>query len=142
MGCVRPRRRTVCRTGLLGLWLVFGGAGLPAQVPPAMQPPAQQPHNAIQPPELTATAIVTGTIADTDAAAVSGAQVSLQDAETNSTRTTQSDFHGVFSFSMVPEGRYTLLVHAAGFSQWKIKDVLVVHEGESVVVPEIQLGVE
>ncbi len=86
--------------------------------------------------------MVTGTITDTDAATVSGAQVSLQDAESNATRTTLSDAHGAFAFSTVPEGRYTLLVHASGFSPWKIKDVLVVREGESVVVPEIQLGVE
>lgn len=32
--------------------------------------------------------------------------------------------------------------HATGFASWKIKDVILVHEGESFVVPEIQLGVE
>jgi hypothetical protein len=100
------------------------------------------PHAAIQPPDITATATVNGIIADTDGAAIPAAQVALQEAESNATRTTQSDAHGVFTFSSVPEGRYVLTVHAPGFAPWKIKDVLVVHEGEDVVVPQVQLGVE
>ncbi|MGA1983403.1 MAG: carboxypeptidase-like regulatory domain-containing protein [Acidobacteriaceae bacterium] len=105
---------------------------------------AQQPspHTAIQPPDITATATITGVIADTDGAAIPAAQVALQDVESNATHTTQSDPHGVFNFASVPESRYVLMVHAAGFASWKIKDILVVHEGEDVVVPEIQLGVE
>jgi hypothetical protein len=105
---------------------------------------AQQPspHTAIQPPDITATATITGVIADTDGAAIPAAQVALQDVESNATRTTQSDAHGVFSFSSVPEGRYVLTVRVAGFASWKIKDILVVHEGEDVVVPQVQLGVE
>ena len=104
------------------------------------QPPS--PHTAIQPPDIAATATITGVIADTDGAAIPAAQVALQDVESNATHTTQSDARGAFSFASVPEGRYVLTVRAAGFASWKIKDILVVHEGEDVIVPEVQLGVE
>ncbi len=100
------------------------------------------PHTAIQSPDITATATVGGVIADTDGAAVPAAQVALQNAESNATRTTQSDAHGVFAFSSVAEGRYVLTVRAPGFAPWKIKDILVVHEGEDVAVPQVELGVE
>jgi hypothetical protein len=113
--------------------------GLPLLQEPAS---AQQPHTGIQPPDLSATSSVSGTIADTDGAAVPNAQVSLQNTESNGTRTTSSDGHGVFSFSSVPQGRYVVTVHAPGFSPWKIKDVLIVEESQDVVMPEIQLGVE
>ena len=127
-----------------------GRAGLMAALTLALCAPAglcaQQappsPHTAIQPSEIAATATVGGVIADTDGGAIPAAQVALQDAESNSTCTTQSDAHGVFAFSSVPEGRYVLTVHAQGFAPWKIKGILVVHEGEDVVVPEVQLGVE
>jgi hypothetical protein len=106
------------------------------------QPAPPPPHTAIQPADITATATVSGVIADTDGAAVPAAQIALQDVESNATHTTQSDAHGVFSFSSVPEGRYVLTVRAPGFAPWKIKDILVVQEGEDVVVPQVQLGVE
>jgi hypothetical protein len=100
------------------------------------------PHTAIQPPEITATATVSGVIADTDGAAIPAAQIALQDTESNAARTTQSDPHGVFTFSSVAEGRYVLTVRAPGFAPWRIKDILIVNEGEDVVVPQVQLGVE
>lgn len=121
------------------------GSKLPdasSQAAPAQPPVTQEPHNAAQPPDIAATATVTGVVADTDGAAIPTAQVALQDAESNATHTTRSDAHGVFGFSSVLEGQYVLTVRAPGFASWKIKDVLVVHEGEDVVVPEVQLGVE
>jgi hypothetical protein len=102
------------------------------------QQPAAPPHNA----DATATATVGGSVADTDGAGIAGARVALQDTESSAIRTTSSDSHGVFMFSSVPEGRYTLRINAPGFSPWQIKDVLVVREGEDVTVPEVQLGVE
>jgi hypothetical protein len=105
-------------------------------------PSAREPHNSIQPPDIAATATVVGTVADTDGAGVAGAHVALQDAESNATRTTLSDTHGAFTYSAVPEGRYIVRIGAPGFAPWQIHNVLVVHEGEDVVVPEVQLGVE
>jgi hypothetical protein len=93
-------------------------------------------------PDVAATATVTGVVTDTSGDAIATAQVSLQDAETNAIQTTQADAHGVFAFSSVAEGRYVVRISAPGFAAWKIKDILVVHQGEEVVVPEVQLGVE
>jgi len=122
-----------------------GGQNLPPSpslTEPAQPPSAQGPHNAIQSPEITAAATVSGTVADTDGAGIAGAHVAFQDAESNATHTTLTDAHGVFTFSSVPEGTYTVRINAPGFSSWQIKDVLVVHEGDNLVLPEVQLGVE
>ncbi len=109
----------------------------------ASQPPTDRPpHTAIVPPEISATGTVTGTVADTEGAAIPTAQIALEDAESNATRTTQADAHGVFSFSSVAEGRYVVRINAPGFASWRIKDILIVHEGEDVLLPEVQLGVE
>jgi Carboxypeptidase regulatory-like domain len=89
-----------------------------------------------------ATGSVGGSIADTDAAAVVGAQVALQDTESNTTHTATSDGTGAFRFDSVPEGRYIVRINATGFAAWTIKDVLLVLDGENVVIPPIQLGVE
>jgi hypothetical protein len=115
--------------------------GTPSQSAPE-PPDAQERHTAIQPPDIAATATITGIVADTDAAAVQGARVALQDIESNATRTTTSGGDGNFVFSSVPEGRYILRINATGFASWKINDIIVVHEGENFVVPQVQLGVE
>jgi hypothetical protein len=95
-----------------------------------------------QDPDLSVTATVSGTVADTDGSAIPNAHVALENAESNVSQTITSDGHGAFSFSAVAEGRYIVRISAPNFASWKIKDVLVVHQGEAVVMPEIQLGVE
>jgi hypothetical protein len=136
-----------CRTRLLcaaSLLLCCAGARcLPAQqVAPQQQPnPQSHPQDAIQ-PDIGATASVSGVVTDTDGSAVSNAQVSLAEEGSSTSRTTPADEHGVFEFTSVPEGRYIVRINAPGFASWKIKDVLVVHEGEGVVMPTVQLGVE
>jgi hypothetical protein len=107
---------------------------LPPAPPPVLSP--QQPHTAIQPPDITATATISQT------AIVPSAQVALQNTETGATRTTQSDASGAFTFTAVPQGQYVVTVNAPGFAPWRIKDVLVVNDGENVVLPPITLGVE
>jgi len=123
----------------------------PPDSPPVIAPTAQspataqspdQPHTAILPPDVGATGSVSGSIVDTDAAVISGAQIALQDADSNTTRTVTSDGTGAFRFDSVAGGRYIVRINAAGFAAWTIKDVLVVQEGENVVVPPVQLGVE
>ncbi len=116
-----------------------GMSGAPQQ---PEQPQNSQPHTAIQPPEIGATGSVAGVVTDTDGAAVANAQVSLTEEGSSTSRTTPADEHGVFQFTSVSEGRYIVRINAPGFASWKIKDVLVVHEGEGVVMPDVQLGVE
>jgi hypothetical protein len=108
----------------------------------AQVPSEQQPHTAIQPPDVTATATVTGSVTDTQGAVVRSAQVALQNAETNATRTTASDASGAFAFTAVPGGQYIVKINAVGFAPWRIKGIVVVNEGENVALPTVQLGVE
>jgi Carboxypeptidase regulatory-like domain len=85
---------------------------------------------------------VAGIVTDTDAAGISAARVTLEDVESKAVRSTDSDGHGAFLFPSVPPGRYVVTVRSAGFAPWKINDVIVVHEGEDLLIPEVQLGVE
>ena len=101
-----------------------------------------QPFPTQPPSDANSSGSVTGIITDTDRAAILAARVALEDVESKANRTTASDEHGAFLFSPVPPGRYIVTVHATGFSPWKITDIIVVHEGEDFVVPEVQLGVE
>jgi hypothetical protein len=109
-----------------------------AQTVPGEPASTTEPPAAPQPTEAT----LSGTIADTDAAAVPGAHVTLQDTELDAARNALSDSEGAFVFSSVAPGKYILTVHAIGFSPWKIHDVIVVHEGEALEIPQVQLGVE
>ena len=140
------RTRLFCAASLLLCCL--GAGSLPAQNAPAQQVNPQQPNPlqqqeaAVQSLEVGATASVSGVVTDTDGSAVPNAQVALEEEGSNAARTTPSDEHGVFEFLSVPEGRYIVRINAPGFASWRIKDVLVVHEGEGVVMPTVQLGVE
>ena len=147
MGFVRAKTTLASQLRLilsLALLLCMAATRLMSQQssPDQQQPTAEGPHNSIQPPEVTATATVNGTVSDTDAEAIAGARIALQDVESNATHTTQTDAHGGFAFSSVPEGRYIVRINASGFASWKVTDVIVVQEGENFVLPEVQLGVE
>jgi hypothetical protein len=85
--------------------------------------------------------VLTGTITDTDEAVIPNAQITLEDSDTKTSRTTQSDDAGAFSFLAVAPGRYFVRITAPGFAPWKIENVLI-HAGESFVLPPILLGVE
>jgi hypothetical protein len=87
-------------------------------------------------------AAVSGTIADTDGAAIPSAHIALHSVASGEIRTTDADGLGAFTFSSVLPGKYVVTVRATGFSPWKIHDIIIVHEGEDLVLPEIQLGVE
>jgi hypothetical protein len=108
----------------------------------AMRILAQDTLPAAPQTSTTSSASVSGTVADTDGAAVAGAHITLEDVATKTTVAAVSDGLGTFAFTAVAPGKYIVAIHAACFSPWKINDVLVVHEGESVVVPEVKLGVE
>ena len=118
---------------LLGFLLVIacGGVCLGAQETSA---PAQAS-------ERTAGSI-SGTVADTDTAFLPGATVQLESPEAKTRVSATTDASGSFRFSPVVAGQYVVTIAAKGFAAWHIKDVLVVHEGESVVLPQVQLGVE
>ncbi len=126
----------VCAVGLM---LAVSPRGLLAQQtsPPA---PAVQPDlPSVQP----STSSVTGTVTDTDTAAIPAARVTLEEADTaKAVAAVAADGAGTFTFRGVAPGRYIVKIAASGFSSWKIKDVIVLHEGENFVIPPVELGVE
>jgi hypothetical protein len=99
---------------------------------------AQEPANT----QPIAGASVTGVVTDTDDAAIPGAKVQLIGVESKAVREVETGSTGDFSLAGVEPGGYNLMIAAKGFGAWKIRDVLVVHPGENVVVPQVQLGVE
>jgi len=103
---------------------------------PASAAPPTQPSDALS------SATITGAVADTDAAAIPNARVTLEEVESKAARTAVSDGSGAFAFLAVPPGTYILRIAANGFASWKIRDIIVLHEGENYVVPQVQLGVE
>jgi hypothetical protein len=138
MRSVQPQQWLIRRRAVrlvLSLALMLTAPRLPAQTaPPAPDASAQNP--------AVLAGSVAGTITDTDAAAIAGARVTLEDAASKEMRSIVSDGLGGFLFSSIPPGSYIVGVRAAGFSPWKISNVVVVHEGEDVTIPAVELGVE
>jgi hypothetical protein len=65
------------------------------------------------------TGTVVGTVNDPSGAVVAGANLTLADSSTNTTRTTTTNDTGRYVFTNVPPGTYDLTVKHAGFSQFK-----------------------
>jgi hypothetical protein len=68
---------------------------------------------------------IKGTVADATGAVVSGAAVSVQNQDTNETRTTTTNAEGEFSVSKLNVGTYTISVTSQGFAPSKVTDVKV-----------------
>jgi hypothetical protein len=64
------------------------------------------------------TADLLGSVTDISGARVPGAKVTVQQTETNATRTSIADENGNFSISLLPVGHYTVRVENAGFKIW------------------------
>ncbi len=73
----------------------------------------------------TVQGVVTGTISDPASAAVPGAEVTLTNEGTGVVQRDTSGSSGVYRFSLVPPGSYTLDVKASGFTEKKITSIVV-----------------
>ncbi|SNT28271.1 Carboxypeptidase regulatory-like domain-containing protein [Granulicella rosea] len=140
MGSDDSQRR---HSKLLSL-IVVGAALLGASASPGQ---AQSPNGAPaaslpQAPEPQGTAIISGSVTDTQQAIIPGAKVTLEDVATKVTRTIESDSTGAFRFESIAPGQYVVHVAAVNFAPWKIRDVIVLHEGENFAMPVVELGVE
>jgi hypothetical protein len=104
---------------------------------------AQQPQETpvAQLPDAPGISVLSGTVTDADEAIIPNAHITLEDAATKATRTTQSDGTGAFSFLAVPPGKYVVKITAPKFASWKIEDVII-RPGENLFLPPILLGVE
>jgi hypothetical protein len=93
-------------------------------------------------PNAPSTASIEGIITDTDGAAIPKAQVSLEEPTGKvAILATTSDGTGAFSLAPVIAGTYRVRIKAAGFSAWKVEDV-VVPATETVTLATVELGVE
>lgn len=111
--------------------MAWGGVCLRAQEGSATTQAVERPAGSIA-----------GTVADTDKASIPGATIRLESRDTKTRMNATTDVSGAFRLGPVSAGEYVVTIAAKGFAAWHIKDVLVVHEGEAVVLPEVQLGVE
>jgi hypothetical protein len=64
-----------------------------------------------------------GRITDPSSAAVSGADVTVKNAQTGLTRTAQSSSDGDYHFSNLPVGEYSLTVNANGFTPFSVSGI-------------------
>jgi hypothetical protein len=86
--------------------------------------------------------IINGVVTDTDRAAIPNAKVDLEEPTgKTSILSTTSDANGVFSLSPVTPGTYRVRIKAAGFSAWKVENI-VVPPGQTVTLTTVELGVE
>ena len=66
------------------------------------------------------TAKVVGTVTDPSGASVPGATVTIQNVQTNQSRTTTTNAVGNYEFSFLPIGSYTLAVESSGFQKAEV----------------------
>ncbi|HEY9127737.1 MAG TPA: carboxypeptidase-like regulatory domain-containing protein, partial [Acidobacteriaceae bacterium] len=88
----------------------------------------------------TSSGSITGTVQDKSGAVIPNADVTLINVQTQDQRKTQSNGSGSFFFAAVPVGTYKVSITASGFSTFTATDIIM-HSGESHVIPDIQLPV-
>jgi hypothetical protein len=125
-----------CPSLYLCLCAVFLAVSARAQQPA----PDQLPSAPQQASPNTST--ISGIVTDTDGAAIPNARVVLENTDSKAFTPLTSASDGSFTFPSIPPGDYLLTIAAKGFASWKIKDVIVLHEGDTFVVPTVELGVE
>ncbi|HZL28185.1 MAG TPA: TonB-dependent receptor [Acidobacteriaceae bacterium] len=83
---------------------------------------------------------ITGTVQDQSGAAIPGAQVTLLSPETGFKLTTKADGSGVYVFSPIKIGKYTLTTSAPGFKN-AVQENITVSLGQRMnVSPKLSLG--
>ena len=86
------------------------------------------------------TASITGTVTDSTAAAISGAQVTLTSQEHGITRSVSSNASGDYLFAALPIGSYNLTVAAAGFKKYQAAGIILRVAQKARVDVTMQVG--
>ena len=81
---------------------------------------------------------ISGTVTDQTGAVVSGATVKVTQTDTNFSRTGTTNEEGVYSFQLLPVGRYAVEITAANFQVFKAEAVVNVTQ---TTVVDAQLGI-
>jgi len=90
--------------------------------------------------QSSSTGVVTGTVTDSSGAAVPDAAVSLSDAATSSTRSTTTNAKGLYTFSYINPGSYTIKVSKQGFKTTSIANQVVAVGFQLTVNAVLELG--
>jgi hypothetical protein len=88
----------------------------------------------------TGTSSVRGAITDPQGGAVTGATVTLTNAEKNFTRTQTTNDEGVYAFNAVPPGRYHIEAEAKGFKKVAVNDVQALVDTPTAVDLKLEVG--
>jgi len=76
--------------------------------------------------QTSTTGELTGTVSDTNGAAVAGADITINGSSLLGSRTTKSNSDGIYRFQAVPPGKYTLEVaSSSGFGAYKQENITV-----------------
>src|SRR5437762_556665 len=73
----------------------------------------------------TISGVITGTVIDSGGAVVPNAQITLTNQQTRAVQTLRSNEAGVFVFSSVLPGTYSVEVSMAGFRSYNVRDISV-----------------
>src|SRR5215470_10856001 len=87
-----------------------------------------------------ATTSVRGTVSDPSGNVVTGAGVTLSNAETKIERTTTSGGQGEYQFLLVPPGKYTLTVKATGFRGYEEKNLVLLVNTPATANVQLKVG--
>src|ERR1017187_3266179 len=85
---------------------------------------------------------LTGTVKDANGAFIPGAPVNLKETNTGSGYSTKSTAEGLFTFSELPPGSYTLMVTAPGFESYTQSGIEVDVGSTSTVIAALKVGAE
>jgi hypothetical protein len=85
---------------------------------------------------------LTGTVKDANGAFVPAAAVNLKETNTGSGYSTKSTAEGLFTFSELPPGTYSLTVTAPGFESYTQSGIGVEVASTSTVIAELKVGAE
>jgi hypothetical protein len=88
------------------------------------------------------TASLSGTVVDPSGAAVPAATVTVQNTQTDFTRTTKSGNSGDYLFPTLPVGEYTLTVVKSGFQTYTQKGIILTVDRSATQMVTLQLGRE
>lgn len=86
------------------------------------------------------TATLTGTVQDVSGAVIPGANVTLVDEATRTSRAVQTNHLGLYAFPSLVPGTYTIKVNAKSFESKQITGI-VLHAGDERSVPALSLAV-
>jgi len=86
------------------------------------------------------TGAISGVVQDASSGVVTGAEVTITNAETGLVRKLVSGAAGQFNAPVLPPGKYQLRVSHPGFSTLEQKDIVVNVGGTATVVAALQVG--